>query len=510
VTDWQDGDVRVLVGDVRARLAELPDASVHCVVTSPPYWGLRDYGVEPQVWGGELGCLHEWAGELHLGDPTRGNEGSTLTGSTRNQEAANRRRATSASCRQCGAWRGAFGLEPTPDLYVQHLVEILRGVRRVLRPDGTLWLNLGDSYAGNRSHADDGGREVTGKTLSRRRDNAPVPRSDMRVEGLKPKDLVGIPWRVALALQADGWWLRSDIIWAKPNPMPESVTDRPTTAHEHVFLLARSERYFYDAEAVREPVTGTAHPRGNGVNPKAKWPAGWSAEEGRHDGVSNGRFRPKQNESWSAAVTEGRNLRSVWSVATQPYPEAHFATFPEELARRCIAAGTSERGCCAECGAPLARVVQRQRLLDGETPVMGAFARPDEPRRMPNGVGHGRYTTATATSGWEPTCKHRGMAEAMPAPCTVLDPFAGSGTTLAVARRLGRAAVGIELQEAYLPLIRRRVGREAHQLALLELVEDAPPVGPVCVRCGSSGPLRRYLTGLYCAAGCADALSEAQ
>ena len=270
---------KILVGDALERLRELPDESVQCVVTSPPYWGLRDYGVD-----------------------------------------------------------GAYGLEPTLDEYIELMVEVFSEVRRVLRKDGTLWLNLGDSYAGSwgaqsRSAPVDGISAGQIQAHPQRTGTGSTART-----GLPAKNLVGIPWRVAFALQADGWWLRSDIVWHKPSPMPESVTDRPTRAHEYVFLLTKSARYFYDAESIKEQVTGTAHSRGEGVNPKAKMP-------GRNsrafvDRVPKSR---KQNPSFSAAVAglvEKRNKRSVWTIATHSFSGAHFATFPPALVEPCILAGS--------------------------------------------------------------------------------------------------------------------------------------------------------------------------
>jgi DNA modification methylase len=210
-------------------------------------------------------------------------------------------------------------------------------------------------------------------------------------EGLKPKDLVGIPWRLAFALQDAGWYLRSDIIWSKPNPMPESVTDRPTKAHEYIFLLTKSAKYFYNADAIKEAATGNAHARGNGVNPKAKMPGANSRVHVTHTGAKP---QSRQNESFSAAVcglVDERNARTVWTIGTQPYAEAHFATFPEELPRRCIMAGSRE----------------------GDT---------------------------------------------------VLDPFLGSGTTAAVAVRLGRQYIGIELNEDYAELAKKRIAAETPSL----------------------------------------------
>lgn len=321
----------ILQGDCLAMLQTLEAESVQTCVTSPPYWGLRDYGVEGQI-----------------------------------------------------------GLEPTPDAYVQKMVAVFQEVRRVLKADGTLWLNLGDTYNSG------GGTTGGGKHAFSRE-----PNYRQTIDSLKPKDLCGIPWRVAFALQADGWYLRSDIIWAKPNPMPESVTDRPTKAHEYIFLLSKNERYYYDAQAIKE----------EGVYfGKYKTPDGWdtSTGNGGHGGFhKNGREKgfkksDKQrghgrrhdgfNDRWDALPKELqcnmlRNKRSVWTIATQPYPDAHFATFPPKLIEPCILAGS----------------------------------RPGD---------------------------------------TVLDPFAGSGTTLYVAKELNRQYVGIELNPAYIELIHQRLTQE--------------------------------------------------
>lgn len=251
--------IRVLHGDCRTILATLPDASVQCCVTSPPYFGLRDYGVAGQI-----------------------------------------------------------GLEASPDAYIAEMVAVFREVRRVLRDDGTLWLNLGDSYArGGRG----GGME--GDRGDKQRSNQGALLGPKKApDGFKPKDLMMMPARVALALQADGWWLRSDIIWTKPNPMPESVVDRPTSAHEHVFLLTKSARYYFDADAVRE--AGEMKPQNrftDGKGPKAEGYAAHRQPTGMTECIS-------------------RNIRNVWTIATAPFPDAHFATFPPELAERCIKAGS--------------------------------------------------------------------------------------------------------------------------------------------------------------------------
>jgi DNA modification methylase len=324
-----------LLAQASAHAIPLGDETVQCVVTSPPYWGLRQYaGEQSFTWGGDPDCAHAWGeretlvvGRNDTDRETPGGRGGSFRGGPREAEGG-------AFC-NCGAWRGALGLEPTPELYVEHMVDVFREVRRVLRPDGTLWLNLGDSYAGGGTI----GRNDTGPADIARRAAAygtgtgagsaigPQGTRPMAA-GLKHKDLVGIPWRVAFALQSDGWYLRSDIIWAKPNPMPESVTDRPTKAHEYLFLLTKAPRYYYDAEAIREP-----------------------AEYGYRDTVGGNMFArvgsaASAPEKTPGVITRGRsdvpsrNARTVWQIATQPYPGAHFATFPEKLVEPCILAGS--------------------------------------------------------------------------------------------------------------------------------------------------------------------------
>ena len=271
---YQDPMTQILLGDVRAELALLPDQYVQMCVTSPPYWGLRDYQVKGQI-----------------------------------------------------------GPEPMPEAYVQTMVKVFHDVRRVLKDDGTLWLNLGDSYASAWACKR---RNVVGAGSP----DKSVERGRM-AEGLKEKDLVGIPWRVAFALQADGWYLRSDIIWAKPNPMPESVTDRPTKAHEYLFLLSKSERYYYDAEAIHEesiyPEDDRASRedsrRGTGYNNIS---FRQSVERGGFDGKTN----TMPGREAFRAIRQFRNKRSVWTIATAPFPDAHFATFPPKLIEPCILAGS--------------------------------------------------------------------------------------------------------------------------------------------------------------------------
>jgi DNA modification methylase len=377
-----DSDFTLYVGDVREVLAELPAESVHCVVTSPPYWGLRDYGTG--LWeGGNPDCDHQ-ADPKPARKFTNGrDEGVDDEYAGSNLRSWTTRDATvkDGGCpKRCGARRvdQQLGLEPTPELFVQAMVEVFREVRRVLRRDGTCWLNLGDSYA--RDYAGDprSPDNTKGSTLGPKRDGLPGNsthvgryRGARTLGGMKPKDLCGIPWRVAFALQADGWYLRSDIIWSKPNPMPESVTDRPTKAHEYLFLLTREPRYFYDADAIREP-TGNELSWDEWDERRKNWPTSIKNANGVLTGNS-GDVKPDGGRSHPS----GRNRRSVWEIATEPYPDAHFATFPQALVEPCVLAGTSERGCCPECGAPWTRKTERGSLTPTQLDR-------DHPRWRPN------------------------------------------------------------------------------------------------------------------------------
>lgn len=392
--------ITILHGNCMDTLATLADESVHACVTSPPYWSLRDYQTAAQPWPAVTYA------------PMPG----------------------LPPCVHVPAMTCSLGLEPTLEAFIGHIVLVFREVRRVLRADGTLWVNMGDSYVGNRGAEAWGpsAKARQGRAIaSRRRDNAPVPRSDVRVPGLKAKDMVGQPWRVAFALQADGWWLRSEVIWDKPNPMPESTKDRPTKAHEQLFLLSKSERYWYDHDAIKEPASGNAHPR--------KAISGWAAGEGTHSAIAHARpgnngvgwghgtapkprtvgrkaggayvdgkserlgrgpgWRVKDNPSMDAAlanVVTHRAKRSVWRIPTEAVKEAHFATFPTKLVEPCI---------LASC--------------------------------PPGGV--------------------------------VLDPFGGSGTVGLVADRHQRHGLLCELSATYIAIARRRLTRESPLLTHLEV-----------------------------------------
>jgi DNA modification methylase len=410
-----------------ARHIPLPDQTVQCCITSPPYWGLRDYG---------------------LGDP-------------------------------------GIGLERTPEEYVVNIVAVFREVWRVLRDEGTLWLNMGDSYAGaggaNNNSGITGNRgNVGGATDDRSGPRA--YRSRWTISGLKPKDLCGVPWRIAFALQADGWYLRSDIIWHKPNPMPESVTDRPTKAHEYLFLMAKQARYYYDAEAIAESVVGNADPdaarnRWDRQQPEQAVPPGNNPMKRATRTAGKHAEMPKQSsghrivENVARAREEGtdhnnpfgtnRNRRDVWTIPTAPYKGAHFATFPKKLVEPCILAGTSAKGNCPQCGAPWARVMDRTNKVDpsakGSRFDIGKTAMRDGGGKTQAGECY-----LNREVGWCPTCDH----EAEPVPAIVLDCFCGSGTVGAVAQRFGRRFVGIDLSTPYLQLAQERIGAVSLGMAI--------------------------------------------
>lgn len=425
---------RIIVGDCIEGMASLPDGSVHCCITSPPYWGLRDYGTA--TWdGGDAGCDHQH-------ETKHQSQGSSSQRAGRANIEAQRNENFRDTCGKCGARRidRQIGLEATPDAYVATMVAVFREVRRVLRDDGTLWLNLGDSYAHNGAC---GGGSPDGPRKARETDAAKQRDMNYRVPpGLKPKDLCGIPWRVALALQADGWWLRQDIIWHKPNPMPESVTDRCTKAHEYVFLLSKSATYYYDAEAVKEAADPSTQ-RSEPVN--ATMAAG---------NMTPGNDR-RINYEKGRHVVYTRNRRSVWTIPTAPYSGSHFATFPPKLVEPMILAGTSAKGCCATCGKPWERVVERTKYEPPTALVGERFvdeSRGDKTRKL-SGKDYNEQVRST-TLGWQPTCTCGGE----PVPCTVLDPFGGSGTTAAVALQHGRNAIICELNPEYAKLAERRIG----------------------------------------------------
>jgi len=523
---------KVLHGDCRDELRALEENSVHCFVTSPPYYGLRDYKIPPSIWGGDSTCQHDFEPEEVATEIGRGNWAQGVNGRGEEQPGGVdakrepiRGKVERGFCRHCGAWKGVLGLEPGWALYIEHVVEVFREVHRVLRKDGTLWLNIGDSYASATAKGNSGygtstltnggayqeevprpwsGRPELGGTSMKRtrayRDgshagkhsamtgrkgsnraqrgdgNEGIPFGPMSQPnrtpqaGFKPKDRMMIPARVAIALCDDGWWLRDEIIWRKPNPMPSSAEDRTTPAHEMLYMLSKSQRYFYDNDAIAEPAN---YPPGSGWVEEAKgerdgkrtdvaddvlversfrairetrnkrsvWPAepveGLFGEEPppktppRFASHPRGKklVTPKSapndsnvraKESWHAstgALVETRNKRSVWDIATFSFPEAHFATFPPDLVEPCILAGTSARGCCVVCRTPWERVTAEvetgatQKMPAGHATKAGSHSPVDhnaEGRELAPG---NNPVMATVTLGFYPVCRCAGAPE---------------------------------------------------------------------------------------------------
>lgn len=377
---------KIIQGDCLEMLKTLPDESVDCCITSPPYYGLRDYGTGKWI-GGDPNCPHRRLSKYSE---------KTITGHHQSELAGNVGDAIYKTvCPLCGAVREdrQIGLEETPYIYIYKLVNVFREVKRVLKKEGTLWLNIGDSYCGTGSKGD-----YKDPKYSEGRNGQTVSLTQ-KLEGYKQKDLIGIPWMLAFALREDGWYLRQDIIWAKPNPMPESVKDRCTKSHEYLFLLSKSPKYYFDYEAIQEEAKWADDKRalGERVEYEGKRSSGkdvkaqksfcaFSHKNLQYNGQQNNTMHERRAEGFPDIPYVVRNKRDVWTVPVQPTKEAHFATYPEKLVEPCILAGCPEGG-------------------------------------------------------------------------TVLDPFFGSGTTGRVALKHGRGYIGIELNPEYVEIEKKRLDK---------------------------------------------------
>ena len=446
---FEDNLVKIFNKDCRD-MGELPDSSVQCVVTSPPYLGLRKYkGEQDLIWGGKQDCQHKWMAETKTMEYVQGNPEFARP----HREHKNFTAQTN-TCSLCGAWRGAYGLELTPEMYIEHTILFLREIRRVLRKDGVVFLNLGDSYWGGKGQSGSRGAEYQGErhdrgeslnteyqTLGGTKQTKPT---DGKHPFIKPKDLCLIPFRVAIAAQEDGWWVRSVIIWSKPNPMPESCKDRPTESHEYILMLTKSAHYYWDMDAIREPNLPQSIKR-------AEYPVG---AFGSYSG--DGEIRQPSKRTGKTVMEQlhpsGRNIRTVWTFATEPYPEAHFATFPTELPKRCILAATSEKGNCSKCGKPWVRISEKSYEWQTKGKTLGTKQKQRNAMSDSYAIP-GHAFSKVETLGWKPQCGCNAPA----IPALVLDPFSGSGTTLMVAKQLGRKAIGIETSAEYCKLCQRRV-----------------------------------------------------
>lgn len=506
----------ILCGHVIEELKKLPAESVHVVVTSPPYWGLRNYSMCPcsiqfvqsdsarfwdgrdhgsnggqiapedkrahkvpemdcpwcrgtgtiemteTVWGGRADCQHTFdikcppRRERNLDDVINPESiQATHLGATIEL-------TPTYFCSSCGAWRGSLGEEYDPDLFVEHLVMVFREVRRVLRKDGILWVNIGDSYIGGKGQGtgnperetlQDGRHQIAGRGDTRPQDRPQY--------NLKPKDMALVPQRFALAMQKDGWWVRNEIIWYKRAAMPFSGRDRCTTSHEQIWLFSRSKNYFYDNQAVRNPPSPESNAREKYIGKGIKNYAAVGVQD-----ASDVKRRILENMEEGV----GGNLRDVWTISTANSRVAHFATFHENLPRQCILLGTSEYGACADCGVPWERVLRARHTKKHET---DANTNPEGDATERISLLHHdiqedsiEFDTVERndlpeedscefdTVGWQRTCR---CTTDRVVPCIVLDPFGGSGTTSVAAKKLHRRSIMIELNPYNIPIVQKRL-----------------------------------------------------
>ena len=509
---------------ITANAVSIPLASgvVQTVVTSPPYYSMREYhGEQGAEWpevtyhpleglppyhfpGCDPACDHVWGPELPPHHPGQVEQTKWATATA---AGAGQTTGRGQYCQLCGGWRGPLGQEPTPEMYIGHLVLIFREVHRVLHPTGTLWLNIGDK------HTSQGGSRVYGSSDGETRRGPAVSGSRSPQSGMKAKDLMGIPFRLAFALRADGWWLRADIPWLKANAMPESVKDRPTKAHEYLFLLSKREHYFYDREAILMNHTRPWWREHRGAEYMTR-------EEGRNDGgkpkgKGNPQGRNRRTTDWydlKAAIQahEGyiRHLKSVEAhggmlldedgtplalfANTSSYGAEHYAPFPPELAYPCILGGTSRRGICPLCRSPWERVVEREPVekTDRSEAYAAASGQGDRPQLFT------RRTPKVKTAGWVPSCDcwekvvreedltsprfsarwlkgNDPEGKITPRPALVMDPFSGTGTVGQACRELPRAPgyVGLDINHGY----NRKIGKvRAENTETPEAIETLP------------------------------------
>lgn len=425
---------KIYQGNCLEVIKSFEDNSIDCCVTSPPYWGLRDYGTGKWE-GGDENCSHKRDSKFSQFTATGHANPDLVVGDA----------IYKSICPKCGAVRidEQLGLEETPEEYVENMVQLFREVKRILKPTGTLWLNLGDSYYG-------GGWKGSQTDLSDTKQGTNIGtlcgkdlKKDPKHNELKPKDLVGIPWMVAFALRKDGWYLRQDIIWQKPNPMPESVTDRCTKSHEYIFLLSKESKYFYDAESIKEPLVypnETRRPLGS----KGAWEL-----DGRQQG-ENGGGKPY------AGYPDKKNKRSVWNVTLKGFKEAHFATYPEELIEPMIKAGCPEK-VCSKCGKPLEiKIIKEPIPEDCKTYLEGEIGDMVQSGSMIGWVANNKYNEFIKTRKIEKQEIKCDCNEPF-AKGIVLDPFMGAGTTAVVAKKLKRNWIGIDLNPEYIKIAEKRI-----------------------------------------------------
>jgi len=416
----------------------MPDECVDMVFTSPPYWALRDYGIEPQVWDGDPECRHEWWTEkkrpidLQAGNPEFKRKWR--------EEATNKESTTGTFCKKCGAWWGSLGLEPTIDLFIKHLCDVFDEIRRVLKKSGTCWINIGDTYFGGGYGSDTNLKDTnqfTNQGTINGRETMQAIRNNSN--GYPKKSLCLIPHRLAIEMVNRGWILRNDLIWHKPNCMPSSIKDRFTVDYENLFFFSKSQSYYFEQQF--EP-----HKKKHLKRYNYQFP-----------GTPGEAYPNEKRESPMANIWKlnpnGRNMRSVWTISSQPFPEAHFATFPEKLVETPIKASCPEF-VCRKCGKPRKKIFSKEFVPQQDVSIeknkRGISGKPmDESNRW---QGFPRGTNNISFKGYT-KCKCKAGFNAG----IVLDPFMGSGTTALVALKLNRNFIGIELNPEYIKMACKRI-----------------------------------------------------
>ena len=431
---------KIICGDCLEVMKEMPAKSIDMVITSPPYWGLRDYGFE-QIFGGDKDCEHDF-GIIHrrAGDKSGPHGPGSILGPTKHAQHDVRMGEPTKACSKCQAWKGQLGLEPTPEFYIEHLTEIFNEVKRVLKKEGTLWLNIGDTYGGSGGDHKEWHKNDAGFQGGLMRGCQP--------KKLMPKCLLMVPERLAWSLIQNGWILRNKIIWYKPNAMPSSVTDRFSNRWEYIFMFSKSQRYYFDLDAVRESVNypdriynpDTSQHKTSKLNNRC---AG-----GLHDG------RTEYNHPL------GKNPGDVFEINTQPFPKAHFAVFPEKLCEKPIKAGCPEK-VCKTCGKARERIIEKEidpswkpkyesRYKDSHGAEEGGNPR----SRHKNTAIEQALHTSTKTIGYTSCNCNAGFEGGI-----VLDPFCGAGTALYVAKEMKRRFIGIDIKQEYCDMCEKRLAQ---------------------------------------------------
>lgn len=458
---------KIIQGDAKEVLKQLPNESVDMAMTSPPYWGLRDYGEEAgSLWGGDKDCVHSW--KRHKVEPSSGSpsDKSGLREDPKKKQKENWSKGIESEevevnfCSKCGAWKGQLGLEPKPDLYVKHLMSIFDELKKVLKPTGLFFLNIGDTYSDSGGAPEDTGKRSYDKGSFR---NGTVKTN------LPQKCMSMIPERVMMSMVDRGWILRNKIIWNKPNPMPESVKDRFSTGYEFIYMFSKQKRYYFDLDAVREPYSEATKKRHEYAK-RVDETYGENTNQKRED-VD---FRPQNKQvrkgrksiQQQMDLNKGKNPGDVFEVTTQPFPDAHFAVYPPELCEKPIKAGCPQK-VCVECGTPYEREVERKGGPSGDHlkhAEESEHQKAHEDNRGSNTASGSTLAERYRKEGY-PTRVHKGWQKKCDCPTEqtkpgiVLDPFAGAGTTCLKASELGRRYIGIEISEKYAEMARERVGK---------------------------------------------------